>query len=35
MKNIKEMTIQQASEYITKLLKCGYNKEYIQRIIKL
>lgn len=34
MKNIGNMSIQKATEYIQKLIKCGYSKEYIVRIIK-
>lgn len=34
MKNSKTLTIQQMSEYITKLISLGYSKEYIARIIK-
>lgn len=34
MKDLRNMSIQKVSEYITKLINLGYSKEYISRIIK-
>lgn len=35
MKDLKNMSIQQIAEYITKMKQCGYSIEYITRIIKI
>lgn len=32
--DIKNKTVQEVADLITKLIKAGYSKEYISRIIK-